>query len=375
MSEPPAGAGAAAAAAPEKATAASAAPASAATDVVPSGGPAGSRTRSLTRVEKAAVILCLIGEEKARNIFESLGEASLRRFAGAMARLREIDAATVAEVVSEFLTEVDMADRNVRGGLDQARAILAEYFDEPAVDGLLVDRGGDGGRDPWSRLAALPPEPLAELLAREHPQAAAVVMGRLPAEQAGAVMNGMGAETVAAIVLAMRRTGGIDRKREELIASGLAEALRRDGAVGGAGRAPQRVASIMNHADSALRERILGLLEAKDAGFAEATRRSMFTFEDIPARLRPQDAPAVVRSVDAEVLTRALAGPGEAAAAVRAFLLSNISSRLGEQIAYELDEAGEVRPKEAEAARKELVKSIVALDGRREITLADPEDA
>ena len=331
----------------------------------------------LSRPQKAAVVLCLLGRDAARTVFESLEEEVLERFAAAMAGLGHTDEETAAAVVAEFLDEVDAGEGTVRGGLETARALLAEHFDPPVVERIFRELEGNAGRsggDVWARLARVDPEVLAGLLAGEHPQSAAVVVSRLPAEYAGKVVSQMDAGTVSRVCLAMARMRDVDARFVALIGDNVSQALARRQKDGLGRRPPERVAAIMDNTPGELRDEVIGLIEGEDPEFAAATRRSMFTFESLPDRLRGRDVAAIVRSVDSAVLLAALAGEDDATQATRSFILSQISSRFAEQIGQEIGEMDKPPPREVDAAQREIMKAVLRLERAGEIQLVRNEE-
>lgn len=333
----------------------------------------------LTRAQKAAVVLCLLGRDAARTVFETLDEAALERFAAAMAGLGHIDEETVGEVVAEFLGEIDPDEGSVRGGLEKARSLLGEQFDADVVERIFreLEKGAATGRggDLWARLSRVDARLLAEILAEEHPQSAAVVLARLPADHAGEVANRMSAETVSKIVLSIRNARNVDDRYADLIGDNLSRSLAQGRARGRRRRTSRQVAAIMDNTRGELRDAVLGLVEQEDADFAEATRRSLFTFVNLPSRLRARDVPVLVRSLDIRVLLVALAAGDEATQAAKAFVLSNISTRFAEQIGQEIKDLRGVETPEVERAQREVMKVLVELDSSGEIALVrDAED-
>lgn len=140
-------------------------------------------------------------------------------------------------------------------------------------------------------------------------------------------------------------------------------------------RPEHRLGSIFDYASGEFRDGIMSYLESSDPEFAGQTRRSMFTFPDIETRVRRQDVSAVVRSVDQQVLLAALAGAERDAPGAKAFILSNISSRMAEAIGEEIREMGPVRRSDAEAAQSEVIRAIRQLEQSGEITLVREEEA
>jgi flagellar motor switch protein FliG len=130
----------------------------------------------------------------------------------------------------------------------------------------------------------------------------------------------------------------------------------------------------MNYTSPAIREHILGQIETDQPDFAEDVRRKMFTMEDIPTRVPGRAVAAVVRSLDQEVLLKALFTVKESAPGIGEFIFSNISSRMSEQLREELAEVTSVKRKDGENAQAQVIKVIRELVARGEIELVDEDD-
>jgi len=139
-------------------------------------------------------------------------------------------------------------------------------------------------------------------------------------------------------------------------------------------RPAERLGSIINYASGEIRDSIIGYLETEDPEFAEETKRNMFTFPDIETRIRRQDVSAIVRTVEYQMLIKALAGAENNAPDAKKYILSKISSRMAEAIAQEIKEAGMVRRKDADSAQSDVIKVIRQLEQSGEITLVKDEE-
>lgn len=331
---------------------------------------------ALSRAQKAAVILGVLGAEAAGPVLAQLDEASLRRFTRAMSSIGRIDAAQVRAVVAEFLAELDEAADAVQGGLARARGLLEEHVAEGVLARILDEAEPPSARNVWQKLARIGDRPLAELLAREHPQTAAVVLSRFDAEHAARVLAQLEAGQARDVVLGISRLSGIEPR----VVAAIGETIGRQYLALGAQADPAggpaaRVGAIMDFTSPALRESILGEIEAGQPDFARAVRRTMFTIEDMPARLPARGVPALVRSLERDTLTRALQAMREATPEVAEFILGNISTRMAEQLREELGEAAPVSRAEGERAQTEVIRVIRDLAAQGEIQLAATEDA
>ena len=136
----------------------------------------------------------------------------------------------------------------------------------------------------------------------------------------------------------------------------------------------ERVGAILNSARSTTRNDVLEGLDESDAEFAEHVRQAIFTFVDIPARLASPDVPKVVRDVDQAMLVTLLAGDisGDEAAALD-YLMSNMSSRVADQLRDEASERKAATGPETEKAMTNIAGAVSALAAAGEIELVTPE--
>lgn len=327
----------------------------------------------LTRAQKAAVILCLLDRDGATPVFEKLDEEAIRRFVGVMTQLNHVDGATVRAVVAEFLTELGRNQQSVRGGASAAMAMIGNYLGDAAAARFSEGLDLHSEKDIWKRMSQLNPRVLAEFIAHEHPQAAAVILSKLPPERAGKVINELAPEQVQRILLVFRRMKTLDARSVEMIGESLGNSLLAARAGASTLTPAERAGSILNYAAAELRDNVLSQLRDRDPDFSEAVKRKMFTFEDIEARVARNDVSVIVRAVDSAVLVKALAGAAVTAPGARDYILSCISARMAEVIAGEVAEAGEVNRRDADEAQAEIVQTIRDLEAAGEITLIRPD--
>ncbi len=335
----------------------------------------GIEPRRLTRQQKAAVIIGVLGSETVGPVLEQLDETSLRHFTHAMSGLTRIDATLVRATIAEFLSELQQDKEGIRGGLATARELLEQHV----AEGLLM-RILDGAESPsvhnvWQKLTKVSDEALADFLTREHPQTAAVVVSKFSPEHAARILNLLDPELARDVVLGLARAASLDPHVVEAIGDTMSRDFLAAHANEDRRRNPaDRIGAIMNYTSPSIRDHILGRIESDQPEFAEEIRRKMFTVEDIPARLPQRAVAVVVRSLDQEVLLKALFFTKVSAPETVEFLLSNISTRMSEQLREELGEITSVRRKEGERAQAEIIRVIRELVGNGEIELLEEDE-
>jgi len=331
--------------------------------------------RPLTRQQKAAIVIGVLGADAAGPLLEQLDEASLRGFAAGMAQLRRVGPEEVAATIAEFLAELDRAETTIRGGLEAARGVLERHLDDKSVMRILDEADSPSLQNVWKKLARVNEDALAEFLRREHPQTTAVVLSKLPSDFAARILSRFELDRAREIVLGITRANSLDSKIIEAIGDSVSRDFLAAHGTDGSRRDPaERVGAIMNFTAPDIRNHVLEQIGETQPEFAEEIKRKMFTFEDIPARIDKRDAAAIVRAMNPETLLKALSGAAETAPESAEFLLANISSRVAQQIRDDLNDLGKVKRKDAEAAQSEVILAIRSLTERGEIALVSAEE-
>ncbi len=326
-----------------------------------------------TPIEKAAIILTAIGPEIGGAFLRGLAEPDLMRFARTLSGLGKVRQEVLDVVIVEFL-EALTAGPDVAGGAKAARKLLGAVLDESEVARLLDGVQG-APRSVWDRMNDTPVAALAGFLAAEHPQTAAVILSELRPETAASVLERLERGFAQSVVLRLSRVPSLDAA----VAAAIHGAIERDFLSVlqrnlSKRRPADLIAGLMNNISSEARDGFLGYLESQEPGLAQDVQRTMFTFEDIPARLNPRDIPAVLRDVPEETLLAALKlGEAQSSATV-AFVLENVPRRLSERYVEDLAALPEVGRREGEAAQIEITKAIQILvrEGQIRFVEKDP---
>lgn len=329
----------------------------------------------LTAPQKAAVIIGALGAEAAGPILEQMDESSLRNFANAMSKLKKIEPELVQSTIFEFLQELEAMENTVNGGLGQARSLLEQYVNEATLSRIMDDVDMPSVHNVWRKLGKVDDQALAEFLAREHPQTAAVVLSKLSAEHAARILSRVDPDRARDIVFGITKTASLDPSVIEAIGDSVSkDFLANQRAVGSRVKPADRIGSIMNYTAGDVRQHVLSFLTETQPEFAEEVKRKMFTFEDIHERLEKRDVAAVVRGADGDDLLKALAGAADNAPQSAEYILSSISSRVAEQIRADLAEVGKVKIREAEEAQNAILKIIREMEASGELKLISEDE-
>jgi flagellar motor switch protein FliG len=328
----------------------------------------------LTSRQKAAVIVRLLLSQNVSPGLDRLSPEMQADLARAMATLGPIDRATLAAVVRDFTERLDSLALTAPKGLAAALALLEPHISPIARDGLRAEAEAGDPADPWTRLAAMEADRLRPLLLSESAEIAAILLSKLGVAKAAALLADLPGDRAQVIAHAVSLTATVTPETVDRIGVHLVAQMQADPARAFRASPVDRVGAILNSVSGALRDTLLGGLETRDARFATEVRRAIFTFHHIPKRVEPTDVPRILRRVEPDAVTRAIAAGLEDAPLSVEFLLENMSKRLADQIRDEAETMQKPRLEDGEAAMAEVVAAIRTLEEEGEIRLIPPED-
>lgn len=327
------------------------------------------------RNQKAAIIVRLLQGDGEGLSLAGLDATALTKLVHGMAELSFVDEATVLQVIQEFLTDIDSFALHFQPGLQGAIEQLGSDLPEDIARKLRTAPPPVVPDDPWSAIAQMDVSEILSVIADETPQVLAIVLSKIQPVKAAEVLSELPEEKASAATKAAIGVGVIGDKTVAQIGDTLIRQSLDTSADGALSGSPiERVGAILNFAPGKTREALLREIETQHQETGEQIRQIMFTFADIPDRVEIKDIAKVVRSVDSDILVTALAGAMTSDKGSAEFILSNLSKRLGEQLTEEVQEVGEVKQKDADAAMNMIIQSIRDLEDSGEITLISPQE-
>ncbi|NVO55669.1 flagellar motor switch protein FliG [Rhodobacteraceae bacterium B1Z28] len=315
--------------------------------------------RTLNSREKAAVVVRLLLNEGADIPLEELPDDLQEKLTHQLGKMGLVDRVTLDAVAQEFgdaLNNVGLAfPHGLAGALDAINGKIA-----PTTAARL--RKVAGVRqigDPWQRLREIPTEDLAKMAQAESIEVAAVMLSKLATAQAAQLLAHLPGPIARRITYAVSKTANVTPEAVERIGWSLAAQLDQRPAQAFVDGPGARVGAILNQSAASTRDGLLTALDEEDADFASIVRQSIFTFAHISNRIVARDIPAILRDVDQPVLVTALAGAAADDDKVSVqFLLSNISTRMADNLREEMADRGRVKQSEAEDAMTQIVGTI-----------------
>ena len=328
-------------------------------------------SRIYSGVERAAVLMMLVGEEEAAAILQKLDPEEVRQLGKAMFSVADVNEADVGFVIDDFV--------------DRARERTAIGFDpKPIIENVMHRALGPEKAD--SVLARItPPEAacqidlldwmdateIAAMIEKEHPQIAAVVIANLDQDVAGQVLELLPEATQPEILHRVARLGPITPEAVETLRQLLANRPGSAGHPAGVSLGgTKEAARILSGARKTTEQRVMPRLFKMDREVAKAIEEQLFVFENL-LELDDKNMGVLIRNVDTDLLTRALKGVDEI---VRNRFLSCMSARAADGIRDDMEARGPMKLSEVMDAQKGVIQIARALAKDGTIMMGGEED-
>jgi flagellar motor switch protein FliG len=327
--------------------------------------------RSYSGVEKAAVLMMLVGEEEAAAILQKLDPDEVRELGRAMFNVADVSEEAVESVLDDFVGRA--RDRTAIGfdprpkietmmtralGADKADSVLARITPPEAACALdLLD---------W-----LDAQEIAALIEDEHPQIAAVLIANLDPDVAAQVLEILPEAVQPDIVHRIAKLEPVTPEAIETLKAMLSIRVGATSSAAGVQLGGTRgAAKIMQSARKATEARVMPKLAKIDKDVARAIEEAMFVFDNL-LDLDDKNLGILIRNIDSDTLVRALKGVEEA---VRNRFLGCMSARAADGIRDEMESRGPMRLSEVLEAQKIIISIARQLGKDGTIMMGGGED-
>lgn len=321
----------------------------------------------LSRLQKLAVLLIVIGPESAAEVLKQFEDTEVELLCREMSQLPIVPQAVQKQVMDEFSSIVAQGCTSALGGISYAQRTLAIAKGDYKASSI-IDRVGPVGTsvDVIKDISEMEGRQIFNLIKNEQPQTIAFVLSYLESAKSSEIFMLLGPDLREEVV---ERLGTIESTSLELVGK-IARSLgkhfdtkvrpsfHRSGGV-------RAVADLLNELDKDTSKSLLARLEERNAGLGAAIRKKLFSFEDL-GRLQAADLQRVLREVDSSNLAISMKSASEA---LRDKIYASISKRAAEGLKEELEMLGPVRLKDVEVAQDAIIQVVRRLEEEGQIAL------
>ena len=324
--------------------------------------------RQLSRADRAAVLLMLLGDEEAGTILGRLTPGELQKLGTAMLALGEIDQPRMTEALTDFAREAEREFLPRHGRDERMRTLLDKALGSARADSMMQRIAPDARPRSIELARWLVPDVLVRLIEDEHPQVIAALLLLIEPEPAAEVLAALPASLQTMVVERVAKSGPIAPQAIATIDTLLTQRITATfGAAALALGGPREAANLINLAAGDLRQTVLPAIAERDAPLAGRIEEELFTFEMLFA-LDPMSMGRLLRDVDSEKLVDALKGLKEPE---RAPFFAAMSSRAADGVRDEIELRGRVAKREVAAAQRAIVEIARGLAEAGEIVIGN----
>jgi flagellar motor switch protein FliG len=319
---------------------------------------------------KAAIAVLALDEEVAGQILAQLDDRELKALSTAVDELDVVPPAALIGVLEEL-------ERALAGPLSVSRTGGVEYVRRLAMSSLGEERARRlfapppaETVEPIQQLRTARAQALADLLAEEHPQIAAVVLTQLPARSAAKVLKALPPEIAAELT---GRLAELEEVPDGAVLEASDAMVRALAATGGLETSDRRsefdglafAAALVNEMSTDDGDALLSRVGERDSTIAARVREAMFTFDDL-LRIDQRSLAPLMRAVQGESMVVALQTASEE---LREHFFGALSQRAAQTMREDLQASPPKRVAEVEAAQREIVEAAMRLASEGTLTL------
>ena len=323
--------------------------------------------KELTGRRKAAILLVILGPDKAAQVLKHLDDETVEQLTIEIASVGSVSDEERRTVLQEFQNIMRAKEMIAKGGLEYAKEVLERAFGPEKAAKIIERLISSLQVKPFDFIKTADPVQIVNFLQNEHPQTVALVLSYLEPDLAAQVLGSLPedlqVEVLKRIALLERTSPDIvreiERNLEKKLSGFVGQSFSKIGGI-------DTAAEIMNNVDRTTERSIMEKLAADNPELAEEIRRKMFVFEDI-LKLDDRSVQLVLREVDTKDLAVALKGASDE---LKEKIFRNMSKRAAQLLKDEMEYMGPVRVKDVEEAQQKIISVIRRLEEAGEIVIA-----
>jgi flagellar motor switch protein FliG len=319
----------------------------------------------------AAILLMTLEETDAAEVLKFFAPDELKFLGAAMFEAAQASNAEITAAMTMFLQQEKSMPTLAIGAEPRIRSMMSSALGNVRADNLLAAIAPKASESLLDLIRWMEIADIRELLAQEHPQAAAIILSVLTPEIAAAALSELDQELQSELVYRAARLETVSTHA----LSDLEDCVRQysdraseQGSMRLGGKS--EIAKIVNRMSKSDGEKLLQMMRKRDKKLAAIIEEEMFVFEDL-MKLDNKSVAIIVRNVEAETLGLALKGADEA---LFDKLIGTMSARAADTIRDEMAERQMVKRSQVDDARREIIAIARSLANSGEIMLNSAGD-
>jgi flagellar motor switch protein FliG len=322
----------------------------------------------LNKTQKLAALLVVLGPEEAAVILSAFNQRQMEQIMTEMAKIEFLSAEVQQCLLEEFSSVTLEAVTSAFGGVEKAQNVLEKSLGQAKAREVIGRVAPDATPSPMvEELRNTPPAAIAQMLRGEQAQTWALILAQLDHDNCAFIFRTMEAAFRAEVMLRMARMEPVSPDVLDRLIKGLfarrTEAASRDYV---SADGTKFLTEIMKKFDRQVATDALNALAETDPDLSASIRKMMFIFDDL-VTLDAATIGTILREVDFNTLAVAMK---DCSPKLKDMVLKNITKRAAEGLQENLRMMANVRKKEVDTARSQVMEQVFDLERRGEISLA-----
>ena len=327
--------------------------------------------QALTKTQKTAIIMMVLGEEEAANVIGHLPPREVQHLGAAMVSVANVSQGAVDMVLDEFVVTMKQQTNLSMGTSDYVQRVFNKALGEDKASSVLnriIPTRASNGLDILNWMDA---RSIAEMIRGEHPQIISIIVSFLEHEIAADVLHYLPEDLRADIIMRVAQLETIQPEALEELETIMQKQFTSNSAVkssnvGGVNQA----AKIMNFTKSDMETQIMGNLMERDEDLTGRIQDNMFVFDNLSG-VDARSIQVLIRNIETDLLMVALKGADDL---VKDTFLDNMSKRAGVLFLDDMEAKGPMRISEVEEAQKDILRTARRLSDAGEMMLGGGAD-
>ena len=327
--------------------------------------------QALTKTQKTAIIMMVLGEEEAANVVSHLPPREVQHLGAAMVSVANVSQGAVDMVLDEFVLTMKQQTNLSMGTSDYVQRVFNKALGEDKASSVLnriIPTRASNGLDILNWMDA---RSIAEMIRGEHPQIISIIVSFLEHEIAADVLHYLPEDLRADIIMRVAQLETIQPEALEELETIMQKQFTSNSAVkssnvGGVNQA----AKIMNFTKSDMETQIMGNLMERDEDLTGRIQDNMFVFDNLSG-VDARSIQVLIRNIETDLLMVALKGADDL---VKDTFLDNMSKRAGVLFLDDMEAKGPMRISEVEEAQKDILRTARRLSDVGEMMLGGGAD-
>jgi flagellar motor switch protein FliG len=325
----------------------------------------------MTGVQRAAVLMLLLGEQQAAEIIRFLNPKEVQALGGAMVSVSDLSQEAVNAVLDEFVATIKKQTNLGLGTTDYVEKVFKRALGDDkaaSVLGRIMPGQGSKGLEILSWMDA---RSIAEMIRGEHPQVTAIILSVLEHSVAADVLNFLPSESRPEIIQRVANLETVQPSAMEELESIMKKQFSNNSSAKSSSFGGLKAAAkIMNFTKTELEASVMGGLSELDPELMQKIQDNMFTFENLTG-VDNRGIQVLMRNVEPDLLMIGLKGASDL---VKDKFFGNMSERARGMFRDDMEAKGPLRIADVEDAQKNIMRIARKLSDAGDLVLGGGED-